>query len=641
MTKLLRSRFGAVFVFFVLFLLISSMIRLVLLGVSLGQADLNPLKLFGVFLVGFVFDVAAASYFSIPLVLFSLIIPQAWVGRRSWRVVICLVFSGIMAVLLFGAVAEWFFWEEFNSRFNFIAVDYLIYTTEVVGNIDESYPMPLIFLGLATATALGFFGLWKTGLLQGWFASARKDEWHRKAALVWLALPVVVQFGLSNRRVPEFGNTFNQELARNGVYSFCAAFWENSLDYERFYPRLPREEAFRRTKQRLMSPQDSAPSTNVLDITRVEVGTGEERKFNVIQITVESLSAKFLGCFGNPQGLTPVLDRIFEESLVLTNFYATGTRTVRGMEALALCVPPTPGQSIVRRPNNEKLFSVGSVFRSRGYDTAFIYSGYGYFDNMNAFFAANGYRVIDRATVKKEDITYATIWGACDEDLYRWTLREADAAYAAGKPFHHFVMTTSNHRPFGIPAGRIDLLAGTREAAVKYTDHAIGMLLETARTKPWFTNTLFIVVGDHCASAAGKTALPITGYHIPAFVWNPGLVPPRKVGTLCSQIDLLPTLFALMNWTYLSRFYGRDVLSMNPEQERAFISTYQKLGYLRDGKLAVLEPVEHKRMFTYQRLDGPVVPAAGDPEFIAEAIAQYQTASYLFAHGLNREENAQ
>jgi phosphoglycerol transferase MdoB-like AlkP superfamily enzyme len=325
---------------------------------------------------------------------------------------------------------------------------------------------------------------------------------------------------------------------------------------------------------------------------------------------------------------------------VFTNFYATGTRTVRGMEALALCVPPTPGQSIVRRPRNGDLFSVGALFQARGYDTAFVYSGYGYFDNMNAFFSANGYRVVDRATVAKSDITYATVWGACDEDLYRWTLREADAAYAAGRPFHHFVMTTSNHRPFGFPDGCIDLPGGTRDAAVKYTDYAIGKLLEAAREKPWFTNTLFVIVGDHCASAAGKTALPIPGYHIPAFIWNPNLVAPRKLGTLCSQIDLLPTVFGLLDWSYNSRFYGRDILRMTPADERAFIATYQRLGYFRNGRLAILEPVKRQRMFTFEWPGAVTAPVENDPAFLAEAIAQYQTASWLFKHGLNRKDHA-
>lgn len=633
--RLLNSRFGGVAIFYLIFLTIALLTRIALLTQGLKQFDFNPLKIIPVFCIGSLFDLAAASYASLPIVFILFLLPERWFASRWHRGLAIIGCSFLIYALLFGAVAEWFFWDEFSSRFNFIAVDYLIYTTEVIGNIRESYPMPLIFELLTFFVADAFYLLWKTNLLQRWFAVGETWSASRKTGLLWLALPIVFHFGLSNQRVPEFGNVYNQELARNGLYSFFAAFWDNSLSYERFYPTLPPAEAFQRIKASLGGQPTLGNITNKFDITCTIKGSAPEKHWNVIQITVESLSAKFLGRFGDTNGLTPYLDKIYDQSLVFTNLYATGTRTVRGMEALTLCVPPTPGQSIVRRPNNENLFSVGSVFRSRGYDTAFIYSGYGYFDNMNAYFAANGYRVVDRTSVAKSDITYATVWGACDEDLFRWTMREADAAFATGKPFHHFVMTTSNHRPFGFPENCVTLPTGHREGAVQYTDYAIGKFLEAARQKPWFTNTLFVIVGDHCASAAGKTALPIPGYHIPAIVWNPTLVPPQQVGALCSQIDLLPTILGLMDWSYESRFYGKDVLRMKPEEQRAFISTYQRLGYLQPGKLAVLEPVNRQRMFTYQTAETTSASPL-EEHFMTQAISEYETASYLFAHGLNR-----
>lgn len=640
MNRILRSRFGGLLIFYFVFLTIAGFTRIALLFQTPGQVDFHLLKIIPTFLCGSAFDLAAASYASIPLALLLFVLPQCWFGWRIHRWLSCTGLILFIYILLFGAVAEWFFWEEFSSRFNFIAVDYLIYTTEVIGNIRESYPMPAILGGLAVAAAIAFTALWKTRALQKWFTIDPAWSARRLPIVVWLIATVALHFALSNRRVPEFGNAYNQELARNGNYAFVAAYRENTLSYQRFYPTLPTDEAFQHLKKNLGATPAPAANTNIFDITRSITNSSPEKHWNVIQITVESLSAKFLGRFGDTNNLSPYLDRIFDESLVFTNLYATGTRTVRGMEALTLCLPPTPGQSIVRRPNNENLFSVGSVFRSRGYDTAFIYSGYGYFDNMNAFFAANGYRVVDRTSVAKSDITYATVWGACDEDLFRWTMREADAAFAAGKPFHHFVMTTSNHRPFGFPDGCIDLPTGHREGAVKYTDYAIGKFLEAARSKPWFTNTLFVIVGDHCASAAGRTALPIPGYYIPAILWNPTLIQPHQVGTLCSQIDLLPTIFGLMDWSYDSRFYGKDILRMNPDEQRAFISTYQRLGYFSPGKLAVLEPVRRQRLFTFTTTEDTPIAAPAEAGFMSEAISQYQTASYLFAHGLNKAADA-
>ena len=114
--------------------------------------------------------------------------------------------------------------------------------------------------------------------------------------------------------------------------------------------------------------------------------------------------------------------------------YATGNRTVRGMEALSLALPPTPGQSIVRRPNNDKLFSLGSVFEDKDYSVIFAYGGYGYFDNMNAFFDANDYRSIDRRAIPSERVKHETVWGVADEHLFDHVLDELDRESEADPP---------------------------------------------------------------------------------------------------------------------------------------------------------------------------------------------------------------
>ena len=178
---------------------------------------------------------------------------------------------------------------------------------------------------------------------------------------------------------------------------------------------------------------------------------GKERQLNVILISIESLSAEFLTRFGNREGITPFMDGLQKESLFFTQFFATGTRTDRGLEAITLSIPPTPGRSLVKRPDNEHIYNLGFEFKNRGYDVAFLYGGRGYFDNMNAFFSGNGYRIIDQTDLKSSEVTFKNAWGVSDEDLYRKTLREADAAYGRGSHFFYHVMTTSNHRPFHVP----------------------------------------------------------------------------------------------------------------------------------------------------------------------------------------------
>lgn len=352
-------------------------------------------------------------------------------------------------------------------------------------------------------------------------------------------------------------------------------------------------------------------------------------------ISVESLSADFLGVFGNTKGITPFMDSLSNQSLFFTKLYATGTRTVRGLEALSLCIPPTPGQSIVRRHNNEHLFSLGKVFTQKGYECKYIYGGYGYFDNMNYFFANNSYTVADRSLLKKEDIDNENVWGVADENLFTLVQREIEKTLKSGKPIFAHVMTTTNHRPYTYPEGRINIPSHTsREGAVKYTDYAIGKFIKSCRTKPWFDNTVFVIVADHCASSAGKTELPVNKYHIPLFIYSPANIPAAKMDRLMSQIDLGPTLLGLMNFSYTSKFFGYDMYQLDEGRERAFISTYQTLGFIKDDNLIILDPRKKVRQVKPNFEDGSAEIVALDEQLLQEAIAWYQSSSYAFKNGL-------
>lgn len=623
------------------FMIMAMAMRLVLLLAHAGTVSWT-VGLLAAFFWGVVFDLGAALLAALPLIALLTVLPAGW-GKKTWqRALMQLGAVGIFYVLLFSSCAEWLFWDEFGVRFNFIAVDYLVYTTEVVGNIRESYNLPLILGGVGTVAVLLTLALNATGGMRRWFDALPEPTGRRwKAGAIWFVVGLSPAFLLNQvQTIPAFADNYQRELAKNGTWSFFAAFRNNELDYEQFYPVLPVADSFARIRKDLTQDGAKLMKPQELDTLRYINNTGPEQHLNVIQITVESLSAKFLGSFNPESTLTPHLDALAPQSLFFTQLYATGTRTVRGMEATTLSLPPTPGRSIVKRPRNGNMFTLGSVFRSRGYDTAFIYSGYGYFDNMNAYFGANGYRIVDRASVDKTDITFANAWGACDEDLFRWTLREADNDAAAGKPFHFFVMTTSNHRPFTYPDGRIDLPSKVsgRDGGVKYTDYAINQFLQEAAKKPWFKNTVFVIVADHCAESAGRTELPVQNYHIPLFIYAPGgQIAPGRVDTRMSQIDLPPTLLSLMGWSYPSRFYGRDVLKTKGEP-RALIGNYQRLGLYRDSEVNVLKPLRQSSQFRYDPASFALTPlTTEDEDMRIDTIAYYQTASYLYEHNAYRE----
>ncbi|WP_231463549.1 LTA synthase family protein [Pedobacter sp. Leaf132] len=633
--KTIGARFSPILIAIAMLCSISLLTRLALSIASFRKVDWSVINIIKIFAIGLFYDLAAASFAIIPLVIYLWLVPTRFYRSKTNKILLFIYFFIIIITLIFNAVSEWFFWDEFSVRYNFIAVDYLVYTTEVIGNIRQSYPINTIILVMVAITA-GLLFLLRKLIWPTQFA----DKHFKKRslyALLLLLIPLTVYFGVSHKWKFFSNNQYTNELSGNGMYDFGFAFWNNQLDYNTFYKTLPILQVENIIRNIFKDTTGKGLATDRYT-SKMILHTQAEKRMNVVLISVESLSADFLESFGNQQHITPELDSLAKKGLLFTNLYASGTRTVRGLEALSLCIPPTPGQSIVKRPDNKNLFTLGSVFRSKGYSSRFIYGGYGYFDNMTEFFSNNGYTVTDRSALKDAEIHYSNIWGVADEDLFTLSMHELDKDYQNKKPFFAQIMTVSNHRPYTYPEGRIDIPSKTsREGAVKYTDYAIGKFLKEARKKLWFSNTLFVVVADHCASSAGKVELPVDRYHIPMIFYSPGHIVPSKFEKLTAQLDIGPTILSYLNMGYKSKFFGHDVFTMQDSAQRAFISTYQSLGYIRNNKLVILNP--NKKVSTYKPdfKTGNSVKVANDNKLTNEAISYYQLASYLYQKKLYQQ----
>lgn len=629
-----NSRFGSLYLFFIVFTAISFATRTVLLVKSLSALELSLWLALRIYAVGFFFDVVAMTYFAIPFVLYLTLVPDKLFLSRAQKYM--LYFSTFLTtyILTFNSFSEYIFFDEFGVRFNFIAVDYLVYTTEVVKNIRESYPIPALLAGIAVISLLIFMPVKK--LLDASLTVQSTLKQRAQKGIVLLIVPLISYLSVDQSMTRISSNNYANELSANGIYNLFSAFRNNQINYSDFYATRGKMAVAR--DLRALIKEKPFVTDNIFDINRTIGNSGEEKRLNVVVVVVESLSAEYLGVFGNKEHLTPNLDALAKKSLFFTNLHATGTRTDRGLEAITLSVPPTPGRSIVKRIDNENMFSWGFIMKDRGYDTKFIYGGYGYFDNMNYFFSHNGFETVDRTDFKKNEIVFENAWGVSDEDLFNKSLSEFNKSHSKGKPFFAIIMTTSNHRPYTYPEGRIDIPSHSgRNGAVKYTDYAIGKLLRDAEKEPWAKNTIFVIVADHCAGSAGKVALPVKRYEIPLFIYSPGNITPGTIDKLSSQIDIAPTVLGLLNFTYQSRFFGRDILKMGPEHERAFIGTYQRLGYVKNDKLVVLDVKKESSLYQFSRTDGRTKKISPDQRLIDEAISYYQGADYLYKNRLNRQ----
>lgn len=546
------------------------------------------------------------------------------------------LFSFVMflyvVLILQNGISEYFFWNEFGVKYNFIAVNYLVYTNEVIGNIMESYPVIPLFSALfLIAGTVTYFIVKRT--------RNYIDEIPTFNEKLKLSAIYIVLFGVSLLAVPYLAkkensqNVFANELQANGMYRFYLAFMNSELDYFKFYKTLPENEAFALLDKQI--PSISGIST----IRQIQSNTAENTK-NVVLITIESYSADFMKAYGNEQNITPFLDSIAQKSMLFTNLYAVGNRTVRGLEAVTLCFPPTAGESVVKREDNKNKFSTGALFKQKGYNVKFLYGGDAFFDNMEDFFSGNGYDIVDKKSFTPEEITFANVWGVCDEDMANKAIKVMNVEAKTGKPFFNHWMTVSNHRPFTYPNDKIDIPGDikSRDGGVKYTDYALRKFFAMASKQPWFKNTVFVILADHCASSAGKTELPVDKYRIPAMIYSPGFIEPQKYTNVMSQIDVMPTLFGLLHFDYQSKFYGQDVLQPD-YKPRALIATYQDLGLIKDNVLTILSPKQTVKQF--QLTLKPDQKTATDfqiyydqvplnnkrTDLINETISYYQTAS--------------
>ena len=582
---------------------------------------------------GVIADAVQSLYMLAPLALFLWLCPDRWQRSGVMRAVLLTGAALWMFGMLFTAVTEFYFFEEFDSRFNLVSVDYLIYPTEVAGDMWAAYPVGRVVIIVALLACATAWWL-REPLTRGTRVVARFAV-RTPLALLWIVALALAIALFSTNSLGWSSNRVANELAANGPSSFFRALRTSEIDYHALYATRDPAANHALLLAQLARGGGSFAHPDAVRLDRsFPARAGGLGKLNVILVSSESFGAEFSRLYGSERDWTPEFDRYAQQSLWFRHTYASGTRTVRGLEAITISMPPIPTESVVRRPGNDNIATLGAVLRRQGYHTSFLYGGYGYFDDMNSFYSKNGYEVRDRNDLKRTP-RFANIWGVADEDLFDMTLAHADELAASGQPFFIQVMTTSNHKPFTFRSGLESLgikpSGGGRESGVRYADYAQGYFLREAARHSWFARTIFIIVADHGARVYGRQEIPLRTYEIPLLFYSPGNLAPRRIDSLMTQMDIAPTLMGLLGLPYVAPWFGQDALN-SPEQGRvAFFSHNHDVAMLRDGELSILglqRSVLNRRYDAqadrYEN-DAPVDAAMNDL-----TIAYYQTAYELF-----------
>lgn len=557
-----------------------------------------------------------------------------WLGHyRIAQTITAWWFRGCWFLLLLLEASTPQFITEYDSRPNRLYFEYLGHPKEVFGMLWEGYK--LVILGALILVAVGMWVGFKL------FAPGRADRpmrwwWRPFASLALIAFGVMSIRGTLDHRpinasTVAFGNdAMVNTLAVNSFWNVVNAAYLVSQEKSSFdmYGKMSVDE-MNQIVRSAAGIADPMLDTHLPTLHAQTATVKRDKPLNLVIILQESLGAQYSKALGGA-GLTPELDALGNHGWWFERAYATGTRSVRGLEAVSTGFLPTPAQAVLVLPRSQTgFFTIAELLGRHGYASRFIYGGEAHFDNMRAFFLGNGFdEVVDLP--KFVSPKFVGSWGASDEDMFN----EVDRLLRADgdKPTVTMAFSVSNHSPWEYPAGRIepDGNPATVANTVRYADWAIGDFFKKARQAPYWNNTIFLVVADHDARVSGGL-VPVRHFHIPALILGPG-VPVKKDAQVMSQIDLAPTLLSLMGIDTVHPMLGRDLTRQTAG--RAMMQFGDNYGYLKSDPakgetLVVLEPGKSGRTMKYQVPD-IYTPVDPDPAQEKEALAHVLWPSWAY-----------
>lgn len=546
----------------------------------------------------------------------------------------CLI---MLCLIIFIEMSTPSFIAQYDIRPNRLYLEYLKYPKEVFATLWNGFRTSLV-LGV-TFTAMLVWGAVQV-------LRPQKNQAEKPVAL-WLSWPIAVLLVFAAIR-----STTDHRPANPSTFAITADALVNSLVINSPYSVLYAAYSMRHEARSSDIYGKLEPQTMIqmaLDwpwlrhyrfqqseypTLHLQTATQQQKKpLNLVIILQESMGATFVESLGGV-AVTPELEKLKSTGIWFEQLYATGTRSVRGIEAVIAGYLPTPAQSVVKLANSQQNFAtIATILQQQGYHTQFVYGGEAHFDNMRGFFSANGFsQMVDQNQMP--NAKFVGSWGASDEDVFATAHQQLLQRHQQQQPFFSLIFTSSNHEPFEFPDGRIDLHEqpkNTVNNAVKYADWAMAEFIKQAKQSPYWQDTLFLIVADHDNRVYGSNLIPVEKFRIPGLILG-GTVSPGVVSTLASQVDLAPTLLSMIGVSACHPMLGRDLTLDNQSPGRALLQFDNYFALMEPEQLTILKPDQTAVLAHYDpkqkklRLtDQPVSKAQ-----YQKALAQVQMPSYLY-----------
>jgi len=626
------------------------------------------------FLLGIKFDARLAVLAALPLLALggvrALSPFERLTARRGWT-----WYLAVSHLLLFFIYAVDFgYYAYAASRVNVSILQFLYNPDTSAGMVWSSYPVVRLALALAFASWVVFrIARLLLERARHWPAATAPRPWRIAASIV----VVLAAFGAGYGKFSWYPlrwsdayfstSTFAADLAHNPVLYFAATVSKKPAAYDlakvrAAYPIVAKylgianPDPARLVYTRRVEPLGSLPGSPAAALH----GTSPRRP-NVVIVLLESFAAYKTGSFGNPLDPTPRFDALAREGTLYTRFFTPTWGTARSVWATVTGLPDVEADLTATR--NPLLVSQNSILNDfSGYEKLYFLGGSLNWANIRGLLAANiaGLRLFEEGSFSAPRVD---VWGISDLDLFE----EANRVFTGiGKPFVAIVQTSGSHRPYTIPknhrgfeprqiadaeAQRHGFVAADEFNAFRFLDHAIGIFIEGARHQPWFADTIFLFYGDHGLPGSaphiprGDEAAGLTHFHVPLLVYGPGRIPGgRRIATVASELDVLPTAASLAGLASINSAFGRDLLDPAFDELRYTFTIGDQgqvpwLGLIgKDRAFGVFGDGSNRKLTALGGGDPHVNLAAREPETAARmeelCRALYETARYLpFVNG--------
>lgn len=495
---------------------------------------------------GLPMDFSTAGYFTLPVLVLLLV--SCFTGTGKWLgKTVKAITAFLLVLLVIGCVADMFLYTFWGYRLDVTPLFYMETPKDAAASGSMAQNVGSV---VCVVVEYALYWLAFRFFHKKFFSDDQRSFISLVPLVVILPILFVVIRGGVSVSVMNAGRVyFSEEMflnhaAINPLWNFFSSF--SKEDFASQYRFMDDAQAHSIMKN-LTDSEVLPPDSVVLNTQRP----------NIVLFILESFGSNICEATGGAKGLTPNLDRIANDGIFFTDFYANSFRTDRGLAAILAAYPGQPVTSLMKYPEkSQNVPTLPGVLKQNGYDLSFYYGGDENFTNMRSFLVHAGFekRVSDKDFSASE---LSTKWGAYDHILINRFID--DFKQPQQQPFCKVLLTLNSHEPFDVPFNKF---SEPYPNSVAYSDSCIGVFYDYLKQSPYWKNTLFILLPDHARPyPETMTNQEVARYKAP-MIWTGGAIKkPMRVATMGSQIDIARTLLAQLGISGADFNFSKNMFS--------------------------------------------------------------------------------